>query len=75
MRTRRGGEDDNDHKLSLSFVFHRSDKGQKKKHKANDFVLSFSSLRGARGGGSKVDDDLCDRRRFLFFIKVTIEKK
>ncbi len=50
-------------------------KAKKKKHKANDFVLSFSSLRGARGGGSKVDDDLCDRRRFLFFIKVTIEKK
>jgi hypothetical protein len=49
----------NDHKSSLSFVFHRSDKGQnKKRHKDDDdFVLLSLCLKGTRVVGGENNDD------------------
>jgi hypothetical protein len=44
----RGGNNDDDQRSSLSFVFDRSDEGQKKKHKNNGFVPLSLCLRGTK---------------------------
>jgi hypothetical protein len=54
----RGGEDNDIHRSSSSFVFHRNDEGQHKKRNKNNSSMSFSScLKGVRAGGGGKDND------------------
>jgi len=52
------GEDNDDLWSSFSSIFHRNDKGQKKKTQRWQLVLLSSMSRGARIGGSEDDNDL-----------------
>jgi hypothetical protein len=43
-----GGEDNDDHRSLLSFVFHKDDKGQPKKNEDDNFVPLSLCLREAK---------------------------
>jgi hypothetical protein len=47
---------------------------EKKIHKDNSYVPSFSCLRGARIKGEN-DEDLCDHHHLLFFTRMMRMRK
>jgi len=56
--------------IAFSFVFHSNDQRKRRRLEDNNFMPSFSCLRGAKTRGKdddKDDDNLCDCHRLLVF--------
>lgn len=61
-------------KLSSSFIFHRSNEGQRKKHEDDNTKLLSLCLRGAKTKGEK-DDDQWLLLSFVFTGVIKVKKK